>query len=475
MRTFVILALILYGVRMGNLCSCIQEDLNENDWPVLLAQEFKDHLDECMDDEKSSLVQSRFLVRPFSACAMDAMEAEEEVQLEVLCADLGGTSLKLDIYTVASETGHTEKVTKQTVKYDIPKTKEEIADRTIYEFMSEKIIEFINDYQKAQRTGGAPMRGALTFSYPLEKCGDGFKVTKFTKQFNWVKAVTDNSPEMPLDELNKLTNRYVRFSTIANDTTALGIWACQTHEDAIGGFVLGTGMNCSYLDNIRKSENMNGKKVKAIYNTECGGFKFSQVKSIMNDADIKINESNPLEVDSYMLEKMVGGLYFEQYINIQFMEELTRVAGDDHANSVRDAGFWLKNGKLQPNDLIEQIADVFDYIGLGYHFQKKMYRFITDAISKAKDRKYKICAGLLAGVIYKSMESNPRKSTNYIFGLTGSGCKTEEFNSNVTRYITEILKALCKSSTTEVSVEFKFSEEASLQGAASSYVYKIYN
>ncbi|KAI5162206.1 glucokinase [Nematocida ausubeli] len=472
MRTFVILALILYGVRMGNLCSCIQEDLNENNWPVLLAQEFKDHLDECMRDEKSSLVQSRFLVRPFCANAMDAIEAEQEVQLEVLCADLGGTSLKLDIYTVASKTGRTEKVTKETVKYDIPKTKEEIAERTIYEFMSEKIIEFINGYRNAQRTEGAPMRGALTFSYPLEKCGDGFKVSRFTKQFNWVKAVTDNSPEIPLDELNKLTNRYVRFSTIANDTTALGIWACNMHEDAIGGFVLGTGMNCSYLDNIAKSENKNEKIIKAIYNTECGGFKFSKVKSIMNHADRKINESNPAEKDSYMLEKMVGGLYFEQYINIRFMEELARISGASNANTVENVGFRLKNGKLQPEDLIEQITDIFDYIGLGFYFQEKMYNFITEVISEAKDRKYKICAGLLAGVIYKSMESNPRESTNYIFGLTGSGCKTEEFNSNVTRYITEILKVLCKSSSTEVSVEFKFSEEASLQGAASSYVYK---
>ncbi|EIJ87865.1 uncharacterized protein NEPG_02043 [Nematocida parisii ERTm1] len=465
---------IIYGVIMGGICSC-SASTKEDKIEILknLATDLMEHLEESVRDTKSSLMQSQFIMQPTGVTAINS--CEDSNGAEILCADLGGTSLKLDIYKKDANSRKLYKVTKDTVKHIIPKTKEDIGERTIYEFMAEKINAFVAE--RREKIGGVhnkPMHGALTFSYPLERHGDKIKVTRFTKKFNWKRVTTDESiSEIPLDELNKLTAEHVKFNVIVNDTTALGAWACSTYEDAIGGFVLGTGVNCSYLENMQIITNGTPENVRVILNTECGGFDFKGVHDLMDDIDKELDEQAEKEKGVYLLEKMVGGLYFEKYINLFFTKKVQEMLGNSEVELIMIRDFKIKNSELSPEQVAENITKLFSETFVEKSTLDQIINLTNNTIENTVDRKYRICAGLLAGIICKHRRNNKNQNT-YIFGLTGSGCNTKEFEDQVIKYILMILGSLEIEELNKIQIQFKFSEEASLEGGASAFIDAYY-
>ncbi|KAH9386861.1 hexokinase [Nematocida major] len=463
--------MLLGALLMGNLCSCSISHEKEDKYSIQakLAREFREYLTESINTSKSSLVASQFVMKTLekAPAITHVQENSEGTRRNVLCVDLGGTSLKMGIYQIGSD-GQTP--VKQTEDFivPIPKTAKEIGDRTIYEFMSEQVNQFVRSRRTDTGDAALLMEGALTFSYPLESHDGKMKVVKFTKKFGWKRVETEH--EIPLDELNKMTSDTVAFRVILNDTTALGAWAGITHENAIGGFVLGTGMNCSYLES--------SPEAIRIFNTECGSFNFTGIDALTDSIDAEMANNSPeQERNVYLLEKMVGGLYFEEYINLcieKSIEETTArkikcVIGEPNEQSAHTKkSFVVKNHRLSPEEIEEDLIEFFrsehpDHIDI----LDSVIRMSHSIVEKTTDRKHKVCAALLAGMISKSRAQTGRNS--FVFGLTGSGCKGAEFQRAVKGYIASILKEIDEDASGEASVEFEFSEEASLLGGACAY------
>ncbi|KAI5192262.1 hexokinase [Nematocida minor] len=493
---------LIFGVLMGNLCCCASakdDGSDKNKLGVDLATSFKEYLEAGIQDKESSIFRSQFLMdlSPKSnRCqkrenpllgeeAFNEKENEsaaigsESEDQKILCVDLGGTSLKMGIYEVNKKNRKTVKITEEIRKYDIPKESKAIQNRTIYEFMSEKINSFVSENRATGKAGGKVMKGALTFSYPIENVGDKVKVVKFTKQFKWAK-INSVGDEIPLDELNKLTADTVQFEVIVNDTTALGAWACSTYPDAVGGFVLGTGLNCSYLETKQEKSSRGAlQSTKSILNTECGAsFEFGNIGKYMDEVDREMAK-NILEKENakFCLEHMVGGLYFEQYINIYLRKEIERIFEKESVKELDLKGFTLSNSRLSREKIKDDIEKLFEtYLQKNSDNAGKvdeLVETVNNAVRKAFERKYMISAGLMAGIISKCERDDASNNGVYRFGLTGSGCQTEEFKEKVGKKIMYILSKMpSRKGFEKVRVLFEFSEEASLIGGASAFISK---
>lgn len=492
MKSRSILANLIFGVLMGNVCCNVADSkstFNTRELGKDLAIEFRDYLKDSIVSPESSISKSQF-VMPAKEMNPHGEQGENprreiikigaDCPQNILCVDLGGTSLKMAICMVDKSTGEIRNLSKEIKQYRIPKTLEEINNRTIYQFIQEKVYDFLASEESIVTDMGGPINGALTFSYPLENTGDRVKVSKFTKEFNWKRI---SGEEIPLDELNKLTSTKVNFSVITNDTTSLSAWAYYKFKDTIGGFVLGTGVNCSYVEEIdEESAKKYPANSKRILNTECGSiFKFRQIHKYMDSADREIESSlNKEEYSQFSLEQIIGGLYFEQYINICLRNEIKSLFKKDILAAQDQTKHILTNSRMSSNEVKEDLTKLFDrYIvqntleGISTKQLKKkidlLAKEMDTTIKLATERKYAICAGILAGVILKSYREETKNRDLYLFALTGSGCASREFENRVCAEIKSILHDIEGSKFKDIKIVFESSSEASVLGGASAY------
>ncbi|OAG28782.1 hexokinase [Nematocida displodere] len=466
---------------MGQFCSCVCDPNNNaksvKSKGVDLSRTFAASLKESIGDSTSGILQSYFV--------MEYNHTEvEKTSDNILCVDLGGSSLKIGI---ASTRGNHIFIDGEIVSYPIPNNDTELTSKTtIYEWIAEKIKSYHHD--KTQQNEQVPRRGALTFSFPLANIKDKVALVKYTKNFNWKRVNLENSPEIPLDQLNRLVSEIVVFGVVINDAMATLLSGVCRDKDTVLGMVLGTGTNGAYFEDLSDTQTNHSDGIAALataqspppyisaLNTEWGSFDKAEIEAFRDKYDVMLCNTFK-DGDAYMSEKMVGGIYFEQYVNLQFNEKACTLLSEKRGHNPKTnpstspkTNFYITNIQMEtPETIVQALREQAK--GLNETEVKPLSGLLIEIVEEAKERKEYILAGYIAGVLTRAKKSAIKRN-KYCICLNGSGCQSGRFQESIRAKVTEILKKQNIGIAPEEIVYF-YNDEASLIGAAFALISKL--
>ena len=197
---------------------------------------------------------------------------------KVIVIDAGGTNFR----SCLVEKSENDLTITDFQKTFMPATDRELNKSEFYNAIADN-IERLKD--KADKI-------SFCFSYAIEitEKGDG-KILKFSKEVKAPQAVGTYVGKELFSVLKERGWKNLQKITILNDTTALLLSACL-EKNGNAAFILGTGMNSTYIIN------------KQIIVTECGMF----CKLPQSDFDIAVDKLSTAPRTS-ILEKMTSGAY----------------------------------------------------------------------------------------------------------------------------------------------------------------------
>ncbi|KAI5180203.1 hexokinase [Nematocida sp. AWRm80] len=538
---------------MGGVCSCNrieeQDTIEDNKKKsIQIADSFKEQLMKKISQGDASLLSSYFLMLENSELSKEISSEESnnsKITEHVLCVDLGGTSLKIAVAEIVNKFDIS--LVTNVVSWQIPNLNVEYTStHTVYEWIADKIAIFVQDIstgkikqlpkQKSSNPNKdddgernlpeiqklesiIPEVAVLTFSFPLENKNDKIRLKEYTKNFNWKRAHEDaTQDEYPLEELNKCLEKQmdalqynpIVFKVVINDSIATLLSSRCNDPNTILGVVLGTGTNGAYIEqynqispSYRKEKMYVEPKILEAHqdglmcalNTEWGNFKCGTIDSYRDNIDFVVDDKS-LAKSMYLTEKMVGGLYVEQYINEYLANYLVSLDKDclegktDQTiiDSLKGYTLLNKDTNTKPELRIAIEEQVYANSRIASHMYTSLQRTTVDQIiqslweiiDRVYNRKYSIIAGMIAGVILRDRETYPDK-VRYCIGLNGSGCDKPAFVSQVHARVQEILSSKLMSSenisspgASHIEIKFRYDDKASLTGAAFAYVTQKY-
>jgi hexokinase len=228
------------------------------------------------------------------------IETDADIPLgkPVIVLDAGGTNFRTA--TIVFDKPGVPTITKYQ-KFPMPGTgnNKNVSRQDFFDTIASFMKESITDSNKI----------GFCFSYPTKiyPTGDG-ELLHFTKEVKAPEVVGSKIGENLLSALNRAGLDDNKKIVILNDTVAtlLAGKAQEKKYSSYIGFILGTGTNCSYIENnynISKLNNLDPDQSQVI-NTESG--RFSLFKGGTLDDEFSFTTDKPLEGK---MEKMVSGAY----------------------------------------------------------------------------------------------------------------------------------------------------------------------
>jgi len=217
----------------------------------------------------------------------------------VIAIDAGGTNLRIAVIRFNETTGP---VIEKFSKYQMPGFEKEISKKDFFKTIAGYLAPVINDSEKI----------GFCFSYPTEIFPDkDGKLLRWSKEIKAKEVEGEMIGENLLSALSDMGFSDRKKVILLNDTVATllaGMTAGTSRlYDSYIGFILGTGTNCSYIEqneNIIKksSELIPGKN--QIINIESGAFGLAPRGIIDREFD-----SFTTDPGQYLFEKMISGGY----------------------------------------------------------------------------------------------------------------------------------------------------------------------
>ena len=239
------------------------------------------------------------------------IETQREIPLNkpVIVMDAGGTNFRVaTVYfnndkkpVICKENGEPLGEKEKLQTYEMPGVRQEVSKEKFFRIMAGYVKNVI---AKSEHIG-------FCFSYPIEifPNKDG-RVSHFSKEIQAKEVVGEMIGENLNRAIATLGQGSKKQIVLLNDTvTALlagrSSFPDRTFDSYIG-FILGTGTNCSYIEqniNITKTKGLDPAKSQ-IVNVESGGF----AKAPQGTIDQRFDASS-MSPGTYTFEKMISGAY----------------------------------------------------------------------------------------------------------------------------------------------------------------------
>ncbi len=221
------------------------------------------------------------------------------VNEKVIAIDAGGTNFRVALITFDEERKPSLQGYKKVL---MPGVNKEVSKETFFKTFVDYLSEVINESSKV----------GFCFSFPTEifPNKDG-KLIDFCKEIKAKEVIGELIGENLLIAIKKSGYNKDKQVVLLNDTVAAllagNAFSQSRIYDSYIGFILGTGMNCCYVEsnsNIIKKSNLEPTKSQII-NVESGSYG----KGPMGEIDRKY-DSTTINPGLYTYEKMISGGYF---------------------------------------------------------------------------------------------------------------------------------------------------------------------
>lgn len=336
------------------------------------------------------------------------------VNEKVIAIDAGGTNFRVALITFDKEK---KPYIQSYKKVLMPGVNMEVSKETFFKTFADYLSEVINE---SSRIG-------FCFSFPTEifPNKDG-RLIDFCKEIKAKEVIGELIGDNLLIAIKKLGYKKDKQVVILNDTVAALLAGNAFSQgriyDSYIGFILGTGMNCCYVEsnrNIKKKPDLEPTKSQII-NIETGSYGRGPNGEI--DRKYDITTINP---GLYTYEKMISGAYFGSLC----LETLKTAAKDGlFSSTISQKLFGLKKINIKDvNDYITCPTDSNKTISKIFHQADKndsatAYFLFDDLIERAA----RLSAICLSTVVIKSgAGANPC----YPVCISAEGATFYKFNS----------------------------------------------
>ena len=232
------------------------------------------------------------------------IEGNIPINESIIVIDAGGTNLRVALVSFNEKKQSSIDYVK---RYPMPGTNGTIT----FEEMCDTIIEYIHPIV------GLSNRIVICFSFPAEILPNkDARIIAFNKEVQIYDAKGKILGESLHASMKRFGITESKHVVVINDTIATLLGAFTAYPDraydSYVGFVLGTGTNICYIEQIKKMSKLCDKGVdlkSMVINTEYGGFN----KLPRGTVDIKIDYESFLTGDM-VLEKMIAGAYLSSIV-----------------------------------------------------------------------------------------------------------------------------------------------------------------
>jgi hexokinase len=351
------------------------------------------------------------------------------VNKDVLVLDAGGTNFRSAILCFDD---NSEPVITGFNKTFMPGSKGEIKKSDFFKVIFENIRD---SYEKSETIG-------FVFSYPIEifPNRDG-RLIRFTKEIQAPEVEGQFIGKNLLDEAKRNGFDSEKEIVLLNDSVAsllAGVSAFQKRQfEGYVGFILGTGMNCCYIE---KNENIKKGATKEldqseyqIINMEAGNFSRGPISEIDECFDEKTQDPG-----AYTFEKMLSGAYLGGLAT-----EVIRFA-------IKDGLVSKQISEDLPKDYSFRSRDIDDFLlfppedaslrKLLKNFSQKDLLATFFLFENLLERAAKIVSIILSSSVIKSQKGLDPRHPMCITAEGSSFYNMKNFKSRVDRYTRSVLK-----------------------------------
>ena len=404
------------------------------------CRKFIREMERGLDGEKSSL---RMIPTYIS------MENDLTVDKSVIVIDAGGTNLRVAVVRVS---GRKELVVESFDKYPMPGAAGEISAEEFFGTIADYLMPVLDKSDTI----------SFCFSYAIEPLDDkDCKVLEIRKQLN-VKGLIGEKIGSRLNAELRRRHLGAKQIIVFNDSVSTLLAGRATvvdrKFDGFVGFILGTGTNTCYMEDVSNIQKLSGSKVSGsmLINTESGGYGCFPLPGL-----VELFDRSTGDPGKYIYEKMISGKY-------QGPLALTAIQTACQ-DGIFSASFAARADNLKRLEAAE-VDSFIDSRGT----KGALAQCLTEPLQERSDDRQRLLYLLdliaehtsalvtvnLAAVLIKSK----RKGTGYpvCISLDGSVCNhsktfTDKLNKNFNNYVLGKLG---------IRSEFVYVKDASLLGAA---------
>lgn len=362
----------------------------------------------------------------------------------VIAVDIGGTNLRVALTAVRN--GHFEIL--ESALSPVPGRKREITIDVFFEQIAESIRPII---KKSRRMG-------ICFSHPVEIMpnGDG-RLLSFSKEFRISNSEGVMITQKLLEKLTDSGDVREKKAVVLNDTAAILLSGAQLNpqlSSGMIGFVMGTGMNLSYVEQTADIKTLNGvyDKCSMIINTETGIFAGDALGAL--DQAFDATTANP---GDHLLEKKVGGRYLGPLI----LFVLQQAARDGLLSAAAtDAALHLDT--LETSEAGEFLADVHGNNRLANLCTTDTDRLMVQTIAdRLLERAAKLSVCAIAAILNKTNAGLQSDSPALIVAEGSTFYKLFSFRTKFNAFVQSLIHSQLRRYCQIVSVD-----DATLIGSA---------
>ncbi len=361
---------------------------------------------------------------------------------KVLVIDLGGTNLRVG-WVAFDEERKAEILGVK--KQKVPGTSCSVKKEAVFDLIAELSAEWVSECEFV----------GFCFSFPFEILDNGdSKVLFFGKELDVDGMVGCLLNENMRAAWSRIGVEVDAPITILNDTVSTLLMGKLRYPSrrvsSYIGFILGTGMNISYVEaheNITKKPNLTSG-ASQIINTECGdfsGFALSEIDEVYDKSS-----RNP---GRYYAEKMVSGAYIGALTQIT----LGMLSEQGLCKTVEAEKISTKH----VNDFMLDLPDVDNPLNIHCGKHPEDRKTLFEVIDVILERAAKVVAILLVGTVLKTPPLNSLEAP-VVFSIDGSSYGGDYFyRERIEAYLFEEL-------TRKRDIRFQIirPENASLLGAS---------
>ncbi|XP_056425385.1 hexokinase-2-like [Hyla sarda] len=374
---------------------------------------------------------------------------------EFLVLDLGGAKFRIVCVILDGSRG----AQMDNEVYDIP---EEIMTGTgqkLFDHVAECLGRFLE--QRNLKHKIFPL--GFTFSFPcLQSQLDKSVLISWTKGFCCSGVEGQDVVQLLKDAIHKRGEYKVDVIAIVNDTVGTMMSCGYKDHSCEVGFIVGTGTNVCYMEEMGNVEAVEGDEGKMCINVEWGGLgDDGEIKDIETEYDQQVDQSSHTP-GKQRFDKMVSGMYMGEIVR----QILIKLANKGLLFGGKPTSQLLAKEAIQTKDISEIENDKSGLtkakallISLGFNPTERDCARVKSVCSAVSTRSAKLCAAGLAAV-FNCIKNNHHDPMGRItVGVDGSVYKT---NPKFGEHLSQALKELAP----DCQIKFLVSEDGSGKGTA---------
>ncbi|KAF5900714.1 putative hexokinase HKDC1, partial [Clarias magur] len=376
---------------------------------------------------------------------------------EFLSLDLGGSKFKV-LQVKVSDDGK-RKVQMESETFPVPEEVLNGRGTDLFDHVAESLKTFMQKKKINQKK--MPLGFTFSFPYQQSKLDEGVLLS-WSKNYKARGVRGADVVELLRQAINRVGGIDVDVLALVNDTVGTMMTCGYDDQHCEAAFIVGTGTNACYMEEMRHIELVEGDEGRMCINTEWGAFGDDGVLDdfiTSYDQEIDAASVNP---GKQLFEKMVSGMYMGELVRLILLKMAKRglLFKGLVSDLLRTKGsFQTKHICMieEYKDGLTNTKDILTELGLSPTEDDCIA--VQHVCTIVSFRSANLCAAALAAILTRIRRNKKLKILRTTVGVDGTVYRTHpQFSKRLHKVVRRLVP--------ECHVRFLLSESGSSKGAA---------